>query len=176
MKRFFINWFEKTVEKTKLSNSFVDAIFVLVTMLVMGAFAIDSYLFDNLAKVSVRFAYIPFVGLSLLSILIIAVLTFYNGVVKRHGYAIAVVGGLVAFKLILTVGTSLALTKIGSVLYFMSNWIINLSISGFLKYLFLEKMLSEGEMFLLLLSFIGIIYTIGYLFSFIKKEKIKKEN
>ncbi len=176
MKKFFINWFEKTVEKTKLSNSATDAIFVLITMLVMGAFAIDSYLFSNLAKVSERFAYIPFVGLAVLSLVIIAVLTFYNGFLKRHGYVISVIAGLALFKLILISGTSLVMTKVGSVVYFVSNWLINLSISGLEKYLFLENVLSQGEIFLLLLSFIGIIYTIGYLFGFLINQENKKVN
>lgn len=172
MKRFFINMFEKNIEKTKLSNSFVDTIFVLITLLTLGAFSIDSYLLDNLSKVSLTLAYIPFAGLALLCVLIIAVITFYNGVLKRHGYVISVLVILITLKSILVLGTKLVMSKIGSVIYFISNWMINFPISGLGKYLFLEKMLSAGEIYLLLISFIGIIYTIGYLFGFI----IEKNN
>ncbi len=167
MVKFLKNWFKKTTAKTKLSNSFVDTVFILIILLMLGSFAIDSYLFSNLAKLSVRLAYIPFIGVTVLSIVTIAVLTFYNGVQKRHGYIISVITILIIFKSILTWGASLALSNIGSILYFISNWLINLPISAFEKYLFLENVISQGEIFLLLISFIAIIYAIGYLFSYI---------
>ncbi len=168
MKKLISNAFEKTVENTKKSSWYVDSIFVITIMITLGAFAIDDYLYNNLAKVSEKYAFVPFAGLAILSLVTIAVITFYNGVIKRHGYIIATLGVLISVKLILEYGTKLVLSNTGSVVYFFCNWIMNLSILAFEKYLFLDKFLSTMEISLLFLSFLGIIYTIGYFYSVLK--------